>query len=75
MDQNNFPPNSHCFSTLIEVMISAEDLSGISGILSHMEENGIQPSLRCLRRLAIFYAKRNNEEKVTEVRTPIIPLL
>lgn len=67
MDQNNFPPNSHCFSNLIEVMISCSDLSGIDDIFSHMESNGINPSLRSLRRLAIYYAKNGNEPKMVEV--------
>lgn len=67
MDDSNFPPNSHCFSSLIEVMILASDVSGVQNILTHMEENQIQPTLRSLRRLAIFYAKKGDEENVKEV--------
>ena len=69
MDQNNFSPNSQCFSSLIEVMIINNDINGIDDILTHMENNNINPSLRSLRRLAIYYAKNNNEEKVTQVNS------
>jgi hypothetical protein len=75
MDSNDFQPNSYCYSILIEVILITEEedhIKGIPGILSHMDDNAIQPSLRCLRRLAIFYAKRGNEEMVTEVS--IFPL-
>lgn len=75
MDQSNFQPNSKCFSSLIEVMILNSDVSGVNDILSHMESNGINPSLRSLRRLAIHYAKVNNEEKMNEVKLKIISII
>ncbi len=72
MDDNNFPPNPHCFSRLIEVMILANDLNGIEDIFAHMEANNLSPSPRSLRRLALYYAKRSNEEKLKEVTLPSI---
>mmetsp|Transcript_16589 Transcript_16589/g.24961 ORF Transcript_16589/g.24961 Transcript_16589/m.24961 type:complete len:597 (-) Transcript_16589:116-1906(-) len=63
MDSAGFSPDSNCYSILIETMLLVKDTSGLDDILEHMEEEGIVPSMRTLRRLALFFMREGESDR------------
>ena len=68
MAQQKIQPDGDSFSYLILLMAETREVSQFDVIFTHIRTQGIYPSYKSLRRMAITYARMYDFEKVEDIQ-------